>query len=317
MLSTIARRLLLAVPTMAGVSVVVFALIRLVPGDPVALILGVNATPEAIERTRSDLGLDQPVPVQYLHWVGGMFRGDFGHDYRSGKPISELLVQTLPVTAELVFLSMAIAIFVGVLFGVVAALWQDRLPDWGAQLFSMVGISIPDYWLGVILILTLGLGLGAFPTSGFVSFDQGPLDNLKHLVLPATALSVSLAAVLTRMTRAAMLEVLEEDFIRFGRASGLSRPRVIFAHALRNVATPMSTVIGVQIGYLFGTTVIIENVFALPGLGQLILNSTLNHNYPVIQAAVLVLALLFIATNLLVDLTYSALDPRLRVGADR
>ena len=185
-----------------------------------------------------------------------------------------------------------------------AALWRDQTPDWAGQSISLIGISVPDFWLGVILILTLGLKFGLFPTSGYVPLSQGLFNNLSYLALPTLALSASLTAVLIRMTRAAMLDVLGEDFIRYKRASGIPSNRVIFAHALRNVAAPIITVIGIQAGYLFGATVIIEKVFALPGLGQLILNSTLNHDYPVIQASVLVLALLFIITNILVDIAY-------------
>jgi peptide/nickel transport system permease protein len=316
MLTIIGRRLLLAVFTMLGVSVIVFAIIRLVPGDPALVLLGLNATPSQIARTHHELGLDQPVVAQYGRWITGILHGNFGYDYRSGEPIVDLLRQTLPVTAELVVLSLGLAVILGVLLGVAAALWRDRWPDWGGQAISLLGISVPDFWLGVILALTLGLKLGLFPTSGYVPLNEGLGSNLSHFVLPTLALCAGLTAVLIRMTRAAMLEVLSEDFIRFTRANGISAPRVVFSHALRNVAAPVITVIGIQAGYLFGATVIIESVFSLPGIGQLILNSTLNHDYPVIQASVLVLALLFVLTNLLVDIAYICLDPRLRHGGE-
>jgi peptide/nickel transport system permease protein len=312
MLTAIVRRLLLAIPTMLGVSMIVFAIIRLVPGDPALVILGLNATPSTVAQTRHELGLDLPVYVQYGKWLAGVLHGNFGYDYQSGQPISSLIGQALPVTAELVVLALGIAVVVGVLVGVAAALWRDRAPDWAAQIISLLGISVPDFWLGVILMLTLGLKFALFPTSGYAPLSQGLAVNLSYFVLPALALSASLAAVLIRMTRAAVLDVLDHEFIRFARASGISAPRVVFSHALRNAAAPVVTVIGIQAGYLFGATVIIEKVFSLPGLGQLILNSTLSHDYPVIQASVLVLAMLFIVTNLLVDIAYICLDPRLR-----
>jgi peptide/nickel transport system permease protein len=312
MLTAVLRRLLLAIPTIVGVSLIVFAIIRLVPGDPVLVMLGLNATPSLVAQTRHELGLDQPVYVQYARWVTGAVHGNFGYDYQSGQPISNLIGQALPVTAELVVLAIVMAIVLGVLIGVAAAIWRDRAPDWAAQAVSLLGISVPDFWLGVILMLTLGLKFALFPTSGYAPLSQGLLTNLSYLVLPALALCVSLTAVLIRMTRAAMLDVLNQDFIRFARASGVSAPRVVFSHALRNAAAPVITVIGIQIGYLFGATIIIEKVFSLPGIGQLILNSTLNHDYPVIQASVLVLAVVFIMTNLLVDIAYICLDPRLR-----
>jgi peptide/nickel transport system permease protein len=314
MLTAILRRLLLAVPTIVGVSMIVFAIIRLVPGDPALVILGLNATPSLVAQVNHELGLNEPVYVQYGKWAGGALHGNFGYDYQSGQPISGLLGQALPVTAELVALSLGIAIVLGILIGVAAARWRDRAPDWVAQTASLLGISVPDYWLGVILMLTLGLKFALFPTAGYVPLSQGLAANLSHLVLPALALSTSLAAVLIRMTRAAMLDVLDQDFVRFARASGVSAPRVVFSHALRNAAAPVVTVIGIQVGYLFGATVIIEKVFSLPGIGQLILNSTLDHDYPVIQASVLVLAVIFIFTNLLVDVAYICLDPRLRTG---
>jgi peptide/nickel transport system permease protein len=303
-------RAALAVPILFGMSVLVFAVIRLVPGDPVVAVLGLNATPQLIVQTRHQLGLDQPVWVQYGLWIGGMLHGDFGRDYRGGHPISQLLAQTLPVTAELVLLAMLIAIVVGVGLGTASAVWRGRLPDRAGQLLSTLGISVPDFWLGMILILTLALLLGAFPSSGFTPLTDDPLDNLWHLILPALALSAGLAAVLVRITRAAMLDVLDQDFLRAARSRGLPERAVILGHGLRNAAVPIVTVIGMQSGYLFGATVVIENVFAVPGLGRLILDSTLAHNYPVIQASVLVLGAVFVLTNLLVDTVHLVIDPR-------
>jgi peptide/nickel transport system permease protein len=314
MLSAIARRLLLAIPTVFGVSVIVFAIIRLVPGDPVLVILGMNATPAEVAQTRHALGLDQPVYVQYARWAVAALHGNFGYDYQSGEPISSLLAQALPVTAELVVMALGLAVVLGILAGVAAACWRNRAPDWIVQAACMLGTSVPDFWLGVILMLLFGLHFALFPTSGFIPLSQGVAANVSHMVLPALALCASLTAVLARMTRAAMLEVLNQEYIRFARASGVPATRVVFSHALRNSVAPVVTVIGIQAGYLFGATVIIEKVFSLPGVGQLILNSTLNHDYPVIQASVLLLAVLFIVTNLVVDTVHIWLDPKLRTG---
>jgi peptide/nickel transport system permease protein len=306
----ILTRVLLVIPILLGMSVVVFGIIRLVPGDPVVAVLGLNATPALIAQTRHQLGLDQPVWIQYGQWLGGILHGDFGRDYRGGHPISQLLEQTLPVTFELVVLSMLIAALSGVALGTASAAWRGGLPDRIGQVVSTLGISVPDFWLGMILILTLALVLGLFPSSGFVRITDDPLDNLLHLLLPALALGSGLAAVLVRITRAAMLDVLEQDFLRAARSRGLPERSVILRHGLRNAAVPIVTVIGMQAGYLFGATVVIENVFAIPGLGRLILDSTLAHNYPVIQASVLVLGAVFVLTNLIVDIVYMAIDPR-------
>lgn len=303
-------RLLLLVPILFGLSLVVFAIIRLVPGDPVLAVLGLNATPALIVSTRHSLGLDQPVYTQYLQWIGGVLHGDFGHDYRSGKPISELLLIALPVTGELMVLALVLAIIVGVSLGVASAVWRGRTADRIGQLVSTFGISVPDFWLGMILTLVFALVLGLFPSQGYVPLTQDPVGNLWHMALPAVALASGLAAVLIRITRSAMLETLRQDFIQVGRSRGLSERAVVLRHGLRNAAVPIVTVIGMQAGYLFGATVVIEYLFALPGLGQLILNATLAHDYPVIQASVLLLALLFIVANLLVDLTHIAIDPR-------
>lgn len=303
-------RVLLVVPILFGMSVVVFAIIRLTPGDPVIAVLGLNATPQLIVQTRHQLGLDQPVYVQYVQWLGGILHGDFGRDYRGGHPISELLAQTLPVTFELILFAMLIAVVVGVALGTVSAVWRGRVPDRIGQVVSTLGISVPDFWLGMILILGFALVLGVFPSSGFTPLAADPLGNLWHLVLPALALAAGLAAVLIRITRAAMLDVLNQDFLRAARSRGLPERAVVLGHGLRNAAVPIVTVIGMQLGYLFGATVVIENVFSVPGLGRLILDSTLAHNYPVIQASVLVLGAVFVLTNLIVDIVYMVIDPR-------
>jgi peptide/nickel transport system permease protein len=298
-----------------GMSVVVFLIVHLVPGDPARAILGLNATPELIAQVRTQLGLDHSLISQYFSWLGNVVTGDFGTDYSSSAPIAELLGQRLPVTIELAVVSLLIAVAIGVPLGVAGAVWRGRAADTAAQGVSMAGISVPDFWLGIVLILVFSLGLGVLPSSGWVPFGDDPIGNLEHVLLPALALGVGFGAVLIRVTRAAMLEVLAQDYIRFCRAKGVPESQVIFKHALRNAAVPITTVIGMQAGYLLGGAIVIEQVFSLPGVGRLVLDGVLQRNYPVVQGAVLAVGVMFIAVNLLADVLYTVLNPRLRRSA--
>jgi peptide/nickel transport system permease protein len=307
-------RLALTVPILLGMSVLVFLIIRLVPGDPVLAVLGLNATPDLIARLREDLGLNDPLHVQYFHWLADILRGDFGLDYRSNESIGQLLLDRLPVTVELAGLSLLLAVVAAVPLGVLAALHRGRSADKAAQGVSLFGISIPDFWLGIMLILVFSLGLGLLPSSGFVPLAQDPVENLRHMLLPAATLAAGLAAVLIRITRAAMLDILQQDHIRFTRAKGVEERIVIFKHALRNAAIPIVTVIGLQAGYLLGGAIVIEQVFALPGVGRLVLDSVLQRNYPVVQASVLMVGTMFVLTNLAADLLYAVLNPKLRTA---
>jgi peptide/nickel transport system permease protein len=309
----LAARLLLTVPILFGTTLIVFAIIRLVPGDPAVAVLGFNASPRLVAALHHQLHLDLPVWRQYLLWLGGLIRGDWGIDYRNDKPISDLLLTALPVTTELVLLAILFAIVVGIPLGILAAIRRRRTAERVCLGFSMAGLSIPDFWLGIMLILLFSLWLGIFPSSGYVSIRDDPGENLLHMALPAITLGTALAAAQIRITRTAMLDVLQQDFVRFVRAKGVREGAVIVKHALRNAAIPIVTVLGLQAGYLFGGTIVVEQVFALPGLGRLLLNSVLTNNYPTVQASILVLALMFILANLLVDLMYIVLDPRLRV----
>jgi peptide/nickel transport system permease protein len=311
----VARRIALAVPMLLGMSVVVFLIVHLVPGDPAHAILGLNATPELVARLRTELGLDDSLLTQYLRWLGNVLTGDFGTDYSSSAPIGTLLTQRLPVTIELAVVALAIANVIGIPLGVAAAVWRGRAPDSAAQGVSLLGISVPDFWLGIVLILVFSLGLGVLPSSGWVPFSEDPAGNLEHVALPALALGVGFGAVLIRVTRAAMLEVLEQDYIRFCRAKGVSEVSVIFQHALRNAAIPITTVVGMQAGYLLGGAIVVEQVFSLPGVGRLVLDGVLQRNYPVVQGAVLVIGAMFIAVNLFADVLYTVLNPRLRRSA--
>lgn len=306
-----ARRLLLLVPTLFGVSVVVFFLLRLVPGDPAQVIMGLRATPEGLAAINRDLGLDLPIYEQYTRWLGAWLSGDLGRDYRSNVAVAQLLAVRLPVTIELTLLSLLIALIVAVPLGVQAAVRPNGIADRVASVLGLVGISIPDFWLGIILVLIFSLGLGVFPSSGFVPFSESISGNLLSCALPALTLAAGLAAVLVRVTRSAVSEVLSRDFVRFLRAKGLRERAIVYGHVLRNASVPIVTVIGMQFGYLLGGAVIVEQVFDLPGVGSLIVTATLERNYPVVQAGMLVVALLFILVNLATDILYVLLNPRL------
>lgn len=312
MAQVLTRRIALAVPMLFGMSIVVFLIIHLVPGDPARAILGLNATPELVARLHRQLGLDDSLVSQYGAWLGGVLTGDFGTDYSSSAPIGTLLSQRLPVTIELAVVALLMAVVIGVPLGVLAAVRRGRASDAAAQGVSMLGISVPDFWLGIILILLFALGFGVLPSSGWVPLSQDPGENLAHVALPALALSIGFAAVLIRITRAAMLDVLSQDYIRFCRAKGLRESKVVLKHGLRNAAIPITTVIGMQAGYLLGGAIVIEQVFSLPGVGRLVLDGVLQRNYPVVQASVLVIGVMFIAVNLIADVFYSVLNPRLR-----
>jgi peptide/nickel transport system permease protein len=308
-------RLALSVPMLLGMSVLVFLIIRLVPGDPVLAVLGLNTTPELVAKLREDLGLNDPIYMQYVNWLGGVLHGDFGLDYRSDEPIGRMLLDRLPITLELTGLSLLLAIVLAIPLGVVAAVRRGRLADKAMQGVSLVGISIPEFWLGIMLILVFSLGLGLLPSSGFVPFRDDPVENIRHMILPSVTLAAGLAAVLIRITRTAMLDVLHEDYIRFTRAKGVGERTVIFKHALRNASIPIVTVVGLQCGYLLGGAIVVETVFSLPGVGRLVLDSVLQRNYPVVQAAVLMVGLMFVLTNLAADLLYAVLNPKLRTAA--
>jgi peptide/nickel transport system permease protein len=308
----IAQRLLLTVPVLVGMSVLVFLLLRLVPGDPALVILGLRATPDGIAAIHRDLGLDLPIYQQYGLWLSNVLQGNLGQDYRSHEAVTTLLGQRLPVTVELTLLAMLISIAVAVPLGVAASRRTGSGVDRLALSLGVVGISIPDFWLAIMLILSVSLGLGLLPSSGFTPFREDALGNLKSVVLPALTLAAGLSAVLTRITRSSMLDVLGQEFIKVSRAKGLPEQQVVYRHALPNAAIPIVTVIGLQSGYLLGGAVIVEQVFSLPGVGNLVVNATLERNYPVVQSAVLVVALMFIVVNICTDVLYAYLNPRIR-----
>lgn len=307
----VARRLLLLLPVLFGTSILIFLLLRLIPGDPAAVILGLRSTPERLAIVRDELGLDLPIHEQYALWLGNVLQGNLGRDYRSNIEVTTLLHDRLPVTIELTLLSLAFAIIIAIPLGIRAAVRPRGIADRIAMALGLVGISIPDFWLGIMLILGLSLGLRMFPSSGYVPLADDLLGNLRSFFLPALTLATGLAAVLVRVTRSAMLEVLQRDFVRFLQAKGLRETLIIYKHVLRNASIPIVTVIGLQFGYLLGGAVIVEEIFSLPGVGRLIVSATLERNYPVVQAGMLVVAFLFILVNLFTDVLYGILSPRI------
>jgi peptide/nickel transport system permease protein len=306
------RRLLFSLLVIAGVATLVFSLMHLIPGDPTTAILGLNATPESRAALRHDLGLDQPLLVQYFNWWGDLFRGDLGRSVMIGQPVSDLILQRLPTTIPLAILAMLFALLIAIPAGVLSALRRHSWVDASASFVAFAGLSIPDFWLGVLLILGFSLYVRWFPPGGYVSIFQHPLEGLHHLILPAIALGTTFAAALMRMIRSSLLEVMNRDYVRTARAKGQRESIVVIRHALRNALIPAVTIMGVQFGTLLGGTLIIEQVFALPGLGRLTVQAVLDRDFPLVQGCVLVIATIFVFANLLTDLLYVYLDPRIK-----
>jgi peptide/nickel transport system permease protein len=307
----IARRFLLTIPAMLAMSVVVFMMIRLIPGDPAQVILGLRSTPETLQTLREEMRLNDPLWVQYGHWLGNVLRGDLGVDYRTHEPIREQLLARLPVTLEMAFLAMLISALLAIPLGLLAATRRGAA-EHGTLALGLVGISIPDFWLGVMLILIVSLGLGWLPSSGYVPMNESLQDNIRHMLLPALTLALNLAAVLSRTVRTAVLDVLDRPFVRTARAKGLKERAVVAGHIMKNAAIPVITVMGLQLGYVLGGAIIIEQIFALPGVGRLTLNAVLERNYPVVQGAVLLITFSVMLVTIFTDALYAVLDPRVR-----
>ena len=302
----ILSRLLSAVLVLLGVSCLVFLLIHLVPGDPVEVMLGEAAQPADREALRHALGLDQPLLTQLLHYFQGLLHLDLGTSLQSQRPIAELLWERLPATAELAAAALLVAVVIAFPLGVLAAVRKDSPWDYGAMSVSLLGVSMPNFWLGPVLILVFSVWLGWLPVSG--------REEAASIVLPAVTLGTALAAVLSRMVRSSLLEVLHEDYVRTARAKGLSERTVILRHALRNALLPVVTVLGLQLGVLLGGAVVTEMVFSWPGLGELTIESIQRRDYPVVQACVLLISTSYVVVNTLTDLVYGWLDPRVRLG---
>jgi ABC-type dipeptide/oligopeptide/nickel transport system permease component len=300
----IARRLLQVIPVLIGVSLVAFGVLHLIPGDPAAIIAGPEATEVELAAIRRQLGLDAPLPVQYVRFLEHALQGDLGVSLRTREPVIELLVTRIAFTFQLTLLTMAIAVTLGVVTGVIAATKHNTWIDSAVMLFALVGLSIPSFWLGLMGLILFAATLGWLPSGG--------AGGIEHLILPAVVLGASGAAVITRMTRSSMLEVIGQDYIRTLRAMGVPARSIVFKHALRNALNPVITVVGLEFGSFLAGTTVVETVFSLPGVGRLMVSAIFNRDYAVIQGGMLVLALLFVFVNLATDLLYAFMNPRIR-----
>jgi peptide/nickel transport system permease protein len=307
------RRLSFSLLVLAGVSVLVFALIRFLPGDPAAFMLSdASAKPEDIERLRSSLGLDKPFLQQYVTWVAGVFRGDMGTSIYTGRPALQEILQRLPVTLELAVLTLLLALAIAIPAGIISAAWHDTWVDWAARLLAMLGLSVPGFWIGTVMIVGSAIAFNYVPPIGYTPISRDLWRNFQQFIFPSVALGAFLAGSIARLTRSEMLEVLDHDYIRTARAKGFSGVQVLVRHALKNALIPVATLMGVQFGNLLGGTVVKEQIFTLPGIGGLTLAAVVQRDYPQLQANILFLAAAYLLLNLLVDVTYGWLDPRIR-----
>jgi peptide/nickel transport system permease protein len=295
-------------------SMLVFAGVRALPGDPALALAGEDHSQRALTAIRAKYDLDKPVPVQYVNWLGHVVRGDLGTSTRTGLSVTSTIVDRLPVTLELALLSLLVAVGIGLTLGVVAAVKRGSFADYAGSTAALVGLSIPHFWLGLMLILIFAIGLGVLPASGFVAFAADPIDNLRHMILPAIVLGTGFAAVIFRQTRAAMLDSLGADYVRTARAKGLGEREVVGSHALRNSLLTVVTILGLQLGLLISGAVVTEQVFVLPGFGKLTLDAVFTRDYPIIEGVVLVTTVAYVVINFGVDLLYSVLNPRIRVA---
>ncbi|WP_309570308.1 ABC transporter permease [Deinococcus sp.] len=312
MLTYAARRLIDLLVILFGVSVLVFLMIRLIPGDAVQILLGANTevTPEQIATLRHTLGLDQPVLVQYGGWLSGILRGNLGQSVWTGAPIGEEIMARLPVTLELTVIPLLLASALAIPLGILTASWRNSGVERALRFLTIAGITTPAFWLGTLFIYVAFLIAPRWATIGYVPFSTDPLGHLSRMVLPVIALALPLLAGLIRILRSSLLEVLGQDFIRTARSKGLSERRVLYRHALRNAMVPLLTVLGIQAGYLFGGAIVVEQVFAIPGFGRLIVGAINERNYALVQGSILVVTAGFVLINFLVDLLYAAVDPR-------
>jgi peptide/nickel transport system permease protein len=314
MLRFIVARLVGTIPVVVILSIGVFLMLHLTPGDPVQIMLGQDADPQTIAAVRAELGLDQPLPIQYLRWAGNALRGDLGRSIRTHEPVADAIVERLPVTIELSVLALAISIALGIPAGIIAAMRRNSGVDLASTGVALIGISLPSFFLGILLILVFAQWLRWVPPSGFTPIIQSPLQNLKQMFMPAVALGAALAGIVARLTRSSVLEVLEADYMRTARSKGLSQSATIIRHGLQNALLPVVTVVGLQVGALLGGAILIETIFALPGVGRLAVDSIFARDFPIVQGVVLFLALVRILSNLIADLLYGRLDPRIAHG---
>ena len=305
MLRYLVRRLLLTIPVLLGVATLVFSLIHLVPGDPAQAMLGDGASAQDIAELRKSLGLDAPLFDQYVTFLSRAITGDLGRSFRTGQPVTTMIVERVPATAELAIAAMIVAIVIAIPLGVIAAVWRGTAADYGAMTFALAGVSIPNFWLGPLLAIVFAVELGWLPVSG--------RGTPAHLILPAISLGLALAAILARMTRASLLDELRELYVRAARARGASRTAAVTTHALRNSMVPLLTIIALQFGAVLTGAVITETIFAWPGIGRLLIQSIGFRDYPMVQGCILLIAVTYVTVNLITDLLYGVLDPRIRL----
>ena len=304
MLRYLVRRLLLVIPVLLGVATLVFSLIHVIPGDPAQTILGDTGSQEEVEVLRQQLGLDRPIIEQYLTFLGGFVQGDLGTSLRTNQSVTAMIAERIPATLELALASMICAVMFAIPLGVAAAVWRGTVIDYSAMTLALIAVSIPNFWLGPLLALIFGVELGWLPVSG--------RGTLAHLIMPAVSLGTGLAAILARMTRATLLEELREQYVVAARARGASKTRAILSHAFRNSLIPVVTLVGLQFGVVLTGAVITETIFAWPGIGRLLIQSISFRDYPLVQGCVLMISIAYVGVNLLTDLVYGVLDPRIR-----
>lgn len=311
----IAARLLSLIPVVLLVSAAAFAFIRLLPGDPVIAMLGTSGQgldPRTYARAKHDLGLDRPVPVQYVRWLGELARGQFGNSAVTHQPVTEALRDRFPVTLQLAVSAFIVSLVIAIPAGIISAYRRGSVPDRLLSIFALAGVAMPSFWLGILLIILFAVELSVLPPSGFVSITTNPVDFVRYMTLPAITLGAVQSAVVMRQIRSSLLEVLNEDYVRTARAKGLNERRVVLIHAFRNALLPVVTVMGLQVSRLLGGSVVVETVFAMPGFGRYGVDAIFIRDYPVVQAVVLVTALIVVFSNLVTDLLYAALDPRIK-----
>ena len=313
MLEFLVRRAFISAVTLVLISLIVFAGVRMIPGDPARVLAGTDADAAGLEEIREKYGLNAPLPVQYLRWIGLAVRGDLGESIRTRQSVAGTVAIKLPITLELACLSLLVAITIAIPAGVIAAVRRNTPWDVLASGVSLCGVSVPNFWLGIMLILLVSVRLGWLPASGFVPLAEDPLGNLKRMLMPALVLGTGLAAVLMRQTRNAMIEVLSADYVRTARAKGLAQAAVVVRHALRNGLIPVVTILGLQMGALMSGAVVTEQIFVLPGFGRLIVEAVFTRDYPLVQGVVLITASSYVLINLLVDVSYTVLNPRIRI----
>lgn len=312
MFTLIAKRLLQLIPTLFFVSVIIFSLQQLLPGDPALVMAGEEKDPEVIEQIRKQYRLDQPIPIQYIYWLQGVLTGNLGESMRLKAPVADLVLAKLPVTLQLATMAMIIALVIGVSAGIISAVKRGSRLDYAVNVIGLIGISTPNFWLGIMLIFLFAVNLGWLPASGYVSPFEDFWGSIKTTILPAFVLGNSIAGVLMRHTRSAMLQALDSDYVRTARAKGLLEPKVVIKHAMRNALTPVITLGALEFGTLLSGAVLTEQIFTIPGFGKLIVDAVFNRDYAVVQGVVLVTATTYVLLNLLADIGYVLVNPRLR-----